>query len=378
MTCRVEIEISVNQCGLVFSLVHNKRFVPRSRVELGFAAPTLPIAFVICTLLSPTRARYHSFGFTRDTSTVNMRNLSAARLIAAYLVFQAIAVGIWWLVLFTVPASVAVFQPAHWPAESLLSFCLADIGVVIIGSLVAAYATATHKKWASVIVWVLAGAISYAALYCVSASMFTGDAWLASALMVIMAGVTISMATMFGAESTPELFRTRSKPVVAAVGWTAFQTVIFWSVFLWIIPNGIDDLMGQLVEKFGFFTPQRSLGISLFLIASALGIWSGMTMAVIGQGTPLPTSNAPTLVITGPYRFLRNPMALAGILQGIAVGTCTGSIWVILYAIVGGVLWHFTVRNFEEQELLIRFGEPYQTYCNRVGLWLPRLLNWPK
>ena len=98
-------------------------------------------------------------------------------------------------------------------------------------------------------------------------------------------------------------------------------------------------------------------------------------MAVIGQGTPLPTSYAPQLVITGPYRFLRNPMALAGILQGIAVGTFTGSIWVILYAIVGGVLWHFTVRDFEEQVLLIRFGEPYQTYCNRVGLWLPRLRN---
>ena len=41
-------------------------------------------------------------------------------------------------------------------------------------------------------------------------------------------------------------------------------------------------------------------------------------------------------------------------------------------------LWHFTVRDFEEQELLIRFGEPYQNYCNRAGLWLPRLLNWPK
>ena len=58
MTCRIEIEISVNQCGLVVSLVRNKPFVPRSRVELGFVAPTQPIASVICTLLSPTRARY--------------------------------------------------------------------------------------------------------------------------------------------------------------------------------------------------------------------------------------------------------------------------------------------------------------------------------
>ena len=71
-------------------------------------------------------------------------------------------------------------------------------------------------------------------------------------------------------------------------------------------------------------------------------------------------------------------MALAGIVQGIAVGIWTGSIWVILYPIVGAVLWHFTARDFEEQELLIRFGEPYQSYCNRVGLWLPRLFSLPK
>ena len=307
-----------------------------------------------------------------------MGNLSAASLIAAYLVFQAIVTGVWWLVLFTVPASVAVIQPAHWPAESLLSFCLADAALVIGGSLVAAYATVTHRKWAGIIVWVLAGAVCYATLYCVGVSKLTDEAWFASALMVIMAGATLSMATMFGTESTPELFRTRSKTITAAVGWTVFQTAIFWFVFLWIIPNGIDEVMTHLAGAIGFFTPQRTIGICLFLISSALGLWSGLTMAVIGKGTPLPTSNAPKLVVAGPYRFVRNPMALAGIVQGIAVGIWTGSIWVILYAIVGAVLWHFTARDFEEQELLIRFGEPYQSYCNRVGLWLPRIFSLPK
>jgi protein-S-isoprenylcysteine O-methyltransferase Ste14 len=36
------------------------------------------------------------------------------------------------------------------------------------------------------------------------------------------------------------------------------------------------------------------------------------------------------LVIAGPYRYVRNPMAVAGILQGIAVGWYLGSVSVII------------------------------------------------
>jgi len=297
--------------------------------------------------------------------------LSASRLISIYFVVQAIAVGVWWLILFTVPASVRYFQLSNWPAESLFSSSLADVTFAIIGSLVAAYATATGKKWANIIVWVLAGAIGYAALYCVGASFITNEAWIAAAMMVVMAGATLSMATMFGTHQTPELFRTRRKTAAVAYGWTLFQTAIFWFVFLWIIPNGINELMVHLVGPIGFFTAVKGFAICLFLIASAVALWSGFTMAIVGKGTPLPTSNAPTLVVSGPYRFIRNPMALAGILQGIAVGLYSGSVWIILYAIFGGVLWHFTVRPVEEQELLTRLGEPYQTYLNNVGLWFP-------
>lgn len=302
-----------------------------------------------------------------------MKNLSASRLISVYFVVQAISVGAWWLIQFTVPAFVSYFHPSNWPAESLFSFSLADVTFSIVGSLVAAYATATGKSWAGAIVWALAGAISYAGLYCVGVSITTNEAWLASAVMVIMAGATLSMATMFGTHQTPKLFRTRPKTVAAACGWTLFQTIIFWSVFLWIIPNGVNELMHHLVGSIGFFAPVQTFGLILFLIASVLGLWSGTTMAIVGRGTPLPTSNAPQLVISGPYRFIRNPMALAGILQGIAVGCWGGSSWVILYAIIGGILWHFTVRRVEEQELLTRFGEPYREYCNNAGLWVPRL-----
>lgn len=96
-------------------------------------------------------------------------------------------------------------------------------------------------------------------------------------------------------------------------------------------------------------------------------------MALLGNGTPLPTATAPYLVVGGPYRFVRNPMALAGIVQGVAVGWYFGSLAVIAYAFTGALLWHFCVRPIEEADLQQRFPADYPQYREAVGLWLPRL-----
>jgi len=73
------------------------------------------------------------------------------------------------------------------------------------------------------------------------------------------------------------------------------------------------------------------------------------------------------------YRYVRNPMAVAGIVQGIAVGWYLGSYAVIVYSLVGAVLWHVVVRPVEEAGLNSRFGKTYTEYRQRVRLWLPAL-----
>jgi len=95
-------------------------------------------------------------------------------------------------------------------------------------------------------------------------------------------------------------------------------------------------------------------------------------MNCTGKGTPLPTANAPNLVVTGPYRFVRNPMALAGILQGLCTGWFLGSYAVLVYALLGAVVWHVLVRPAEERELAQRFGDEYTQYKSKVPLWIVR------
>ncbi|MBT7253427.1 MAG: isoprenylcysteine carboxylmethyltransferase family protein, partial [Planctomycetaceae bacterium] len=69
---------------------------------------------------------------------------------------------------------------------------------------------------------------------------------------------------------------------------------------------------------------------------------------------------------------VRNPMALAGILQGLCTGWFLGSYAVLAYALLGAVAWHVLVRPTEERELTERFGDKYTQYKSKVPLWIVR------
>lgn len=160
----------------------------------------------------------------------------------------------------------------------------------------------------------------------------------------------------------------------AGRGWnvakTMMQVVAFWGTLLFLFPWLIVGAEARL--GIAGFAPQRWLGAAVFAVASALGLFSGHTMAVAGEGTPLPLDHPRRLVVRGPYAVVRNPMAVAGIAQGCAVGLFLGSYGVIAYSLAGALVWHFGVRPFEERHLHEKFGGEYDAYRRRVGLWVPR------
>lgn len=92
-----------------------------------------------------------------------------------------------------------------------------------------------------------------------------------------------------------------------------------------------------------------------------------------GAGTPLPLSTARHLVTQGPYAYLRNPMAVAGLAQGFSVALILGSWAVAIYTLLGMLVWNFFVRPGEEANLELRFGKAFQQYRREVRCWIPRL-----
>lgn len=163
----------------------------------------------------------------------------------------------------------------------------------------------------------------------------------------------------------------------AGPGWnlakTLLQTAVFWGGLLWLVPLLLLRAVAALnLSPVGLPLPV-DIGWAVLAVASLGGLWSGATMAIQGAGTPLPLDTARELVVEGPYRFVRNPMAVFGIGQGVGVSIILSSAVVLAYAIAGAILWHVLVRPIEERDLQRRFGSAYEDYRRRVGLWVPRL-----
>jgi protein-S-isoprenylcysteine O-methyltransferase Ste14 len=111
------------------------------------------------------------------------------------------------------------------------------------------------------------------------------------------------------------------------------------------------------------------LGGVVVLAGLALHFWSSATLA---RGE-LQGGAASTPVTDGPFRYVRNPIYLAGIMLLLGVGLLYPP-WrardlglpLLLLA-----YFHVAVVRFEEPELRRRFGAKYAEYCERVPRWLP-------
>ena len=152
---------------------------------------------------------------------------------------------------------------------------------------------------------------------------------------------------------------------------TVIQSIIVWSLALVIGPIVILAIEQSLGIGSLRFQPQRLAGVIVFLASATVNTSGAFAFVRHGKGTPLPTSSPRSLVVSGPYRYVRNPMALGGIGQGIGVALFLGSWSVLLYALLGAVFWHVLVRPSEERDLVERFGHQYEAYRASIRLWLP-------
>jgi protein-S-isoprenylcysteine O-methyltransferase Ste14 len=111
---------------------------------------------------------------------------------------------------------------------------------------------------------------------------------------------------------------------------------------------------------------------AVIAIGVGLYLWCLWVFAVVGRGTPGPWDPPRRLVAVGPYRWLRNPVYLAGMLIVLGQAWLFGSAALLLYAVVLAVAFHLLVIGYEEPRLRGQFGEQYETYRRTVSRWIPR------
>jgi protein-S-isoprenylcysteine O-methyltransferase Ste14 len=214
--------------------------------------------------------------------------------------------------------------------------------------------------------------MGYALFYCIAWAYLRQGGW-ASVLFMAPAALLSAVCAIDVSASTAAMFRRAAEGTVRRhVIATLAQIVLFWSFFLYVVPSTLLILEKGLGAPSFTFAGQSVLGLGLLVAFSSLGLWSGMTIAGHGRGTPLPFDATNRLVIEGPYGYVRNPMVIAGLGQGASVGVLWGSWIVLAYVALGAGIWQWIVRPAEERDLGATFGEDYSDYVRYVRCWAPR------
>jgi protein-S-isoprenylcysteine O-methyltransferase Ste14 len=150
------------------------------------------------------------------------------------------------------------------------------------------------------------------------------------------------------------------------------------AVFLVIAPGFVAGLAPWWISHWRGDAP--FLGMPLFRLGGgmliALGVIglldSFVRFALQGVGTPAPVFPTRHLVVTGLYRYVRNPMYVAVTIAILGQGLILGNVTLLEYGLLVWLLFHLFVLIYEEPTLRASFGSEYKSFCAEVPRWIPR------
>ncbi len=157
------------------------------------------------------------------------------------------------------------------------------------------------------------------------------------------------------------------------------MTLLKTLLFTLVVPGTVAGLLPYLFLVHGRILPPlplgpfRYAGVVLLMLGVLIYLWCAAEFTFRGYGTPSPTDPPRELVVTGLYRYSRNPMyvGVASTLFGTAL--FFESAEVLLYATLVLLGFHLRVIFYEEPTLERSFGASFRRYRQEVPRWLLRL-----
>ena len=153
-----------------------------------------------------------------------------------------------------------------------------------------------------------------------------------------------------------------------------------FSVFLLAVPYGLYKVAKTLNGPALASYPIRLVvALPLGIMGLLFALWSNVALLFQGQGGPTDLFNVAIsprtkhLVVTGPYRFTRNPMVFGAFSFYVALAVYWNSLPALGILAAFLVLITFYLRWFEEKRLLQDFGQEYEAYRQAV----PMIVPWP-
>jgi protein-S-isoprenylcysteine O-methyltransferase Ste14 len=117
----------------------------------------------------------------------------------------------------------------------------------------------------------------------------------------------------------------------------------------------------------------RRLSLALMMITGLLAFGTVVNLALRGWGAPFAISLTRRLATDWMYAWTRNPMVLFTLAFFVALGLWMQSTLFVTWVLLWLTPWFvFFLKVFEERELEIRLGKPYQDYKKKTPFMWPR------
>src|SRR5258706_10993030 len=114
------------------------------------------------------------------------------------------------------------------------------------------------------------------------------------------------------------------------------------------------------------------LAIPLWLIGTFIVLRCFWDFTFKGRGTPVPIDPPKELVITGFYRYVRNPIYVGVLSIFLGHFLWFGYLALLIYTAFAFIGVHSFIILYEEPTLKKKFGPTYEDYLRRVPRWMPR------
>jgi protein-S-isoprenylcysteine O-methyltransferase Ste14 len=166
----------------------------------------------------------------------------------------------------------------------------------------------------------------------------------------------------------------------SAGGW--LLPVLGSFVFFWIAPATVAGWLPWWLSGWRWQPPLLGIEVGRWIGAAlaAVGALSVLEcfrrFAIEGRGTPAPVAPTESLVVSGLYRHVRNPMYVAVTAAIVGQALLFGSTALLRYAALVWLAFHAFVVLYEEPTLRHQFGASYDEYRAHVRRWWPRLRPW--
>jgi protein-S-isoprenylcysteine O-methyltransferase Ste14 len=161
----------------------------------------------------------------------------------------------------------------------------------------------------------------------------------------------------------------KSAAVVVSIAWG----VAVGGTFGCVLPYLLGDW--HFHRPLPYWALAQAAG-GLLICAGLVPIVRSFIDFISAAGTPVPVASPPRLVVSGFYRYVRNPIYVGflAILTGQVL--LFGSKGLLEYTAVTWCIGAAAVLFYEQPTLARKFGAEYREYRHAVPAWIPRLHPW--